>query len=136
MEIGRAQAKPVLTARRLRRFYGSWGRKYLLFGPRVRPPVRAVNEVDFDVGMGRTLGIVGESGSGKTTVAQAIVGLVPRDRGELQLRDQDLAPDVGRRTRAQQAAMRMVFQNPTASLNPKLAVRHAIVRALRKVLRP
>ena len=132
VEIGRAQAKPVLTARRLRRFYGSWGRKYLLFGPRVRPPVRAVNEVDFDVGMGRTLGIVGESGSGKTTVAQAIVGLVPRDRGELQLREQDLAPDVGKRTRAQQAAMRMVFQNPTASLNPKLAVRHAIVRALRK----
>ena len=75
---------------------------------------------------------MGESGSGKTTVAQAIVGLVPRDRGELQLREQDLAPDVGKRTRAQQAAMRMVFQNPTASLNPKLAVRHAIVRALRK----
>ena len=75
---------------------------------------------------------MGESGSGKTTVAQAIVGLVPRDRGELQLRDQELAPDVGKRTRTQQAAMRMVFQNPTASLNPKLAVRHAIVRALRK----
>ena len=132
VEMGRGRAEDVLSAKGLRRFYGSWVRKYLFFGPRVRPPVRAVNEVDFNVGMGRTLGIVGESGSGKTTIAQAVVGLVPRDRGKLQLRDQDLAPDVGKRTKAQQAAMRMVFQNPTASLNPKLAVRHAIVRALRK----
>ena len=130
--IGRAQEEPVLSAAGLRRFYGSWGRKYLFFGPRVRPPVRAVNAVDFNVGLGRTLGIVGESGSGKTTVARAIVGLVPRDRGKLQLQDQELAPDVGKRTRTQQAAMRMVFQNPTASLNPKLAVRHAIIRSLRK----
>ena len=132
VETDRVQEEPVLTAKGMRRFYGSWGRKYLLFGPRVRPPVRAVNEVDFNVGLGRTLGIVGESGSGKTTVARAIVGLVPRDRGELQLQNQELAPDVGRRTRTQQAAMRMVFQNPTASLNPKLAVRHAIIRSLRK----
>lgn len=131
VEIGRAQEEPVLSARGLRRFYGSWRRKYLFFGSRVRPPVRAVNEVDFNVGLGRTLGIVGESGSGKTTVARAIVGLVPRDRGKLQLQDQELAPDVGNRTRTQQAAMRMVFQNPTASLNPKLAVRHAIIRSLR-----
>ena len=132
VETERVRNEPVLTAKGMRRFYGSWGRKYLLFGPRVRPPVRAVTDVDFDVGLGRTLGIVGESGSGKTTVARAIVGLVPRDRGGLQLQDQELAPAVERRTRTQRAAMRMVFQNPTASLNPKLAVRHAIVRALRK----
>ncbi len=132
VEMGRGRVEEVLSAKGLRRFYGSWVRKYLFFGPRVRPPVRAVNEVDFNVGMGRTLGIVGESGSGKTTIAQAIVGLVPRDWGKLQLRGQDLAAAVGKRTRAQQAAMRMVFQNPTASLNPKLAVGHAIVRALRK----
>ena len=128
----RVQSEPVLTARGMRRFYGRWRRKYLLFGPRVRPPVRAVTDVDFNLGLGRTLGIVGESGSGKTTVARAVVGLIPRDRGELKLQEEELAPDVSNRTRAQQAAMRMVFQNPTASLNPKLAVRHAIVRALRK----
>ena len=131
-ELERAQTAPVLTATGMRRFYGRWRRKYVLFGPWVRPPVRAVTDVDFNLGLGRTLGIVGESGSGKTTVARVIVGLVPRDHGELRLQDEDLAPDVAHRTRAQRAAMRMVFQNPTASLNPKLAVGHAIVRALRR----
>lgn len=128
----RAQSDPVLTAAGIRRSYGRWRRKYILFGPWVRSPVHAVTDVDFDVGRGRTLGVVGESGSGKTTLARAVVGLVPRDQGELHLQDEHLAPDVGHRTRAQLAAMRMVFQNPTASLNPKRAIRHAIVRALRK----
>ncbi len=128
----RETVEPVLSARGLRRFYGRWQRKYLLFGPRVRPPVRAITDIDFQVGSGRTLGIVGESGSGKTTAARVVVGLVPQDRGELRLRDEDLAPGVAERTQEQVAALRMVFQNPTASLNPKLPIRHAIVRTLRK----
>ena len=124
--------EPVLRARGLRRFYGRWQRKYLLFGPRVGPPVRAVTDIDFEVGTGRTLGIVGESGSGKTTAARAVVGLVPRDGGTLRLHSEDLAGRVEDRTREQRAAMRMVFQNPTSSLNPKLPIRHAILRSLRK----
>ena len=128
----RDTVEPALTASGLRRFYGRWQRKYLFFGPRVQPPVRAVTDVDFEVGSGRTLGIVGESGSGKTTVARAVVGLIPRDRGDLRLRGEELSPDVSDRTSDQQAAMRMVFQNPTASLNPKLPIRHAILRSLRK----
>jgi peptide/nickel transport system ATP-binding protein len=122
----------VLTVKELRRFYGRWGRKYMFFGPRVRPPVRAVVDIDFNVGAGKSLGIVGESGSGKTTVAQSVVGLVPRDRGELDLDGKGLAPAVEDRNIDQKAAMRMVFQNPTSSLNPKLPVRHAILRALQK----
>ena len=126
------EPEPALVAEGLRRFYGNWQRKYLFFGPRVRPPVRAVSSVSFKVGKGQTLGVVGESGSGKTTVARAIVGLVPRDRGDLRMNEEELDPDVDNRTKEQQAAMRMVFQNPTASLNPKLTVNHAITRALRR----
>ena len=129
------ESKPVLVAKGLRRFYGRWQRKYVLVGPRVRTPVRAVTDVDFEVGAGRTLGIVGESGCGKTTVARVVVGLVPQDRGEIRLRDEELARRVGDRTREQRAALRMVFQNPTASLNPRLPTRHAIIRSLRKFAR-
>ena len=132
VEEERGPGDALLTATHLRHAYGHWRRKYLLFGPRVRAPVRAVTDVGFDVARGRTLGVVGESGSGKTTVARCVVGLVSRDQGDLRLQDEDLAPGVEHRTRAQRAAMRMVFQNPTASLNPKRAIRHAIVRALRK----
>ncbi len=131
----RQSAEPVLTAEGLQRFFGQWQRKYLFFGPRVRPPVRAVTNIDFEVGAGRTLGIVGESGCGKTTVARLVVGLTPRQRGEIRLHHEELAPQVEGRTHQQRAAMRMVFQNPTTSLNPKRAARHAIVRSLQKLAR-
>ncbi|MYA62266.1 MAG: ABC transporter ATP-binding protein [Dehalococcoidia bacterium] len=126
------ETTPALFAEDLRKFYGGGRRKYILFGPPVRPPVRALVDVDMRVDGGRTLGIVGESGSGKSTAARAIVGLEARDSGDLQLRGQALEGDVEDRTSDQRSAMRMVFQNPTASLNPKLPIRHAINRALRK----
>ncbi len=127
--------EPVLTAEGLQRFFGQWQRRYLLFGPRVRPPVRAVSSIDFEVGVGRTLGIVGESGCGKTTVARLVVGLTPPQRGEIRLRQEELAPQVEGRTHEQRAALRMVFQNPATSLNPKRAARYAIVRSLQKLAR-
>lgn len=123
---------PVLNAEDLRKFYGGGRKKYILFGPPVRQPVRALVDVDMRVESGRTLGIVGESGSGKSTAARAIVGLEARDSGVLELRGQALQGDVEDRTENQRSSMRMVFQNPTASLNPKLPIKHAITRALRK----
>ena len=123
---------PVLNAEKLRKFYGGGRRKYILFGPQVTPPVRALVDVDMRVGEGRTLGIVGESGSGKSTAARAIVGLAEKNGGKLELRGVNLEADVHDRTEEQRSAMRMVFQNPTASLNPKLPIGHAITRALRK----
>ena len=125
-------ATPVLSAESLRKFYGGGRKKYILFGPPVVQPVRALVDVDMQVGSGRTIGIVGESGSGKSTAARAIVGLEPKDRGALELHGQELKGDVHDRTEDQRSAMRMVFQNPTASLNPKLPIGHTIIRALRK----
>ncbi len=125
-------SESTLTVKGLHRVYGRWQRKYLFFGPRVKPPVRAVENIDFNVGAGRTVGIVGESGSGKTTVARSIVGLVPRDSGDLELRGEDLPPGAEDRNAEQKASLRMVFQNPTSSLNPQLPVRHTILRPLQK----
>ncbi len=124
--------EPTLTVKGLHRVYGQWQRKYLFFGPKVKPPVRAVENVDFNVGAGHTVGIVGESGSGKSTVARSIVGLVPRDGGDLELCGEDLSPEAEGRNSEQKASLRMVFQNPTSSLNPKLPVRHSILRPLQK----
>ncbi|MFC2010392.1 dipeptide ABC transporter ATP-binding protein [Chloroflexota bacterium] len=132
-EDHRGTVEAVLSAKGLQRFFGKWQRKYLLFGPRVRPPVRAITNIDFEVGSGRTLGIVGESGCGKTTAAWLVVGLTPRQRGEIQLHGEGLTPQVEGRTYEQRAALRLVFQNPTTSLNPKLPARHTIVRSLQKL---
>jgi peptide/nickel transport system ATP-binding protein len=131
-ELAPEDPVPVLNADGIHKFYGSGRKKYLLFGPPVQQPVRALIDVDMRVGTGRTLGVVGESGSGKSTAAKTIVGLIPKDGGKLELRGQSLADEVQHRTEEQRAAMRMVFQNPTASLNPKLPIRHSIIRALRK----
>ena len=124
--------KAILEATGVRRFFGRWERKYIIFGPKVKPPVRAVTNIDFKVKTGKTLGIVGESGSGKTTVARMIVGLVPKDHGQILFQSEELGSDLPSRTREQLSELRMVFQNPTSSLNPKLPVCHSIVRSLRK----
>lgn len=125
-------SEQVLSVRNLSKCYPEDQRKYLLFGPPSRPPLRAVAAVSFDVEVGQTLGIVGESGSGKTTIARAIAGLTPRSGGEMDLLGEHLAPKVEQRSDRQLAALRMVFQNPTSSLNPKLPVGRAIMRALQK----
>ena len=80
-----------------------------LFRP--KDAVHAVDGVGFDLLPGETLGIVGESGSGKSTTARAILGLVGKQRGEI-------ATSAGRSRRP----IQMVFQDPFASLNPRLNV--------------
>jgi peptide/nickel transport system ATP-binding protein len=125
-------AAPVLEVEHLEVFYSSRRRKYLLFGPPADPPVRAVVNVDFEVKPTRTLGIVGESGSGKSTIARAIVGLTPKTGGEIELEQRELAALVEDRDDEARAALRMVFQNPTASLNPRRPIRHGIVRSLHR----
>jgi len=84
--------------------------------------VRAVDRVSLVVSRGQTLGLVGESGSGKSTFGRAIVRLLRPNSGSILLDGQDIAPLSGRALGAIRGRLQMVFQDPSASLDPTTSV--------------
>ncbi|QIS14494.1 ABC transporter ATP-binding protein [Nocardia arthritidis] len=93
--------------------------------------LRAVDDVTFTIGRGRTTAIVGESGSGKTTTARMILGLVPATSGKILLDGTEVIGLTGDRLRAARRAMQPVFQDPYASLDPMWTVERLIAEPLR-----
>lgn len=83
--------------------------------------VKAVDGVSLSIAPGRTLALVGESGCGKTTLAKALLRLIPATAGSIQFAGRELIGSSGPR-----AAMQMVFQDPYSSLNPKMRVAEII----------
>jgi len=91
-------------------------------------------DVTVELRAGETLGLVGESGSGKTTLARALLGLTAPDKGsEITLDGQELAETAGKRTREQEKALQIVFQNPDSALNRRHSVQRLISRALSRL---
>ena len=96
-----------------------------------RSSVRAVDGVSFTIARGETLGLVGESGSGKSTLGRVVIGLLPASAGHSSIAGMSTAGLRGRARRAVWRRAQMVFQDPYASLNPKLTVRETLREPLR-----
>ena len=100
------------------------------------PGHRAVDDVSFTLERGEILGVAGGSGSGKTTLARCLIRLVEPDEGSIRLDGEDVRAARGSRLRELRRRMQMVFQDPYASLNPRIAVGSALHEAGRVHRRP
>jgi oligopeptide/dipeptide ABC transporter ATP-binding protein len=102
----------------------SLSRDFALRGgwPRRRAMLRAVDGVSFTLSEGRTFGLVGESGCGKTTLARAVLRLIEPSTGSVRLQGREITALSRRQMKSVRRRMQMVFQDPYASLPPRLPV--------------
>ena len=96
-----------------------------------RDALRAVDGVSLSIGPGESVALVGESGCGKTTLAGAILGLLPPSGGSVRFKGGEVHGMRGRELERFRRAVQMVFQDPFASLNPRMSVGAAIGEVLR-----
>ncbi|MEO0435649.1 MAG: ABC transporter ATP-binding protein [Pseudomonadota bacterium] len=84
--------------------------------------VKAVDDVSFDIRRGEVLGLVGESGSGKSTIGRSLLRLVPITAGSVRFDGEEITSSSGSELKALRRRMQMIFQDPFASLNPRMTV--------------
>jgi peptide/nickel transport system ATP-binding protein len=122
-----AEAPPMLTLRGVAKHYPL--RRDTLFGE--RRAVRAVDGIDLDIRRGETVGLVGESGSGKSTIARLITRIQKPTAGSIRFGDIDLATAPRAVLRPLRRRIQMIFQDPYASLNPRMTVGQILEEPLR-----
>lgn len=92
--------------------------------------VKAVDDVNFEVFRGETLGVVGESGCGKTTTGRTIIRIYQATEGEILFNGTDLTKIKGKELRQTRRKIQMIFQDPYASLNPRMTVESIVSEPL------
>ena len=110
---------PLLRVSGLRKYFGGGAQ-----------PVRAVDDVNFSIFEGETLGLVGESGSGKSTIGRLLLRLLEPSTGEIHYAGRDLARLSQREMLPLRSKMQIIFQDPYASLNPRMRIRQILGEAL------
>ena len=110
---------------------GSWMRPaWTRRAMRSAPPLRAVQDVTFHIAPGEIVGLVGESGSGKSTLARAILRLIDATSGSVRFDGVELLGLEGRALKAVRRGMQVIFQDPYASLNPRMTAGQNIAEGL------
>ena len=119
-------ARPLLSVRGLRKTFaaGSGG------AFKRRSTILAVDDLDFDIKQGETLGLVGESGCGKSTTGRLVLRLLEPTAGTVTFDGQDLSVLAAAEMRALRKRIQIVFQDPFGALNPRMTVGELIIEPL------
>ena len=118
--------EPVLKVEHLKKYYpirkGAFSRE--------KAVVRACDDVSFELYAGETLGIVGESGCGKTTTIQSVIRLIEPTDGRIWLNGQDFRTMKGEELKRARQKLKLIFQDPYSSLNPRMTVKEIVSEPL------
>src|SRR5258707_11089214 len=117
---------PLLEVKNLRKWFDI--RKGII--PKPVGHVRAVEDVSFSLQSHEVLGIAGESGSGKTTLGRAVLRLVEPSSGEILFNGQDIVKFDRRELHAFRRQAQIIFQDPFASLNPRMTIEQILLEPL------
>lgn len=119
------KGEPILKVRNLKQYFESgYGKNKVV--------VKAVDDVSFDIYKGETFGLVGESGCGKTTTGRTIIKLYEPSGGEVYFNGKLISGRLNKEERKEVTrGMQMIFQDPIASLNPRMTVKEIISEGLR-----
>jgi peptide/nickel transport system ATP-binding protein len=119
VETSRSVEPPLMEVRSIKCYFGSKDK-----------PARAVDDVSFAIQRGETLGLVGESGSGKSTIGRAVLRLLECEDGQVLYRGEDIGALSKERMRKLRSKLQIIFQDPYASLNPKMRISAILGEAL------